>query len=346
MENKYNKRLSVIIPGYNTPKAWWRRCVQSVLIACGPNDEVICVDDGSKNPLSDFWQDVCNGDGRARLLVLKENSGQATARNAALDMAKGEFVTFVDSDDVIMRESYERCLDVQCEYSCDITVYGMRVEWTHDRLYKEDVLPLMDLGVLDGEALGKLVRTRLFDYTCNKVYRRSFLDRNKIRFEPDANPGEDTVFNLKCVLSGATWATVGYIGYVYYRYDGSSLSRYAPDIRRSLEHRTEMWRRCKDKCSGAWGVLGAYGEIGDKSVKVMCWKNLWRRGSPVPFSERWRYLKANPDVTSYPLAVEFAWSGLYGFLRKHFYFSFIRRRHIKRLFPNCHEVEKGSSYVQ
>lgn len=345
MENKYNKRLSVIIPGYNTPKAWWRRCVQSVLIACGPNDEVICVDDGSKNPLSDFWQDVCNGDGRTRLLVLKENSGQATARNAALDMAKGEFVTFVDSDDVIMRESYERCLDVQGEYSCDITVYGMRVEWTDDCLYKEDVLPSMNLGALDGATLGKLVNNRLFDYTCNKVYRRSFLERNRIRFEAAANPGEDTVFNLKCVLSDATWATVGYIGYVYFRYDGSSLSRYAPDISNSLNCRSEMWRRCKDKCLHAWDALGTYGEIDELSVKAICWRNLWRRGSPVSLRERWRYIIGNPTISKYPPIIEFVWAGLYGFLRKHFYFSFIRRRHIKRLFPNCREILKGKAYA-
>ena len=332
-------RLSVIIPGYNTPKAWWQRCVQSVLTACGPDDEVICVDDGSRIPLESFWHEIVNGDTRVRLLSSKKNMGQAAARNVALDMANGEFVTFVDSDDIILRESYGRCFDVQHEYSCDIVVYGMRVEWKGDRLYKEDVLPSMYLGVMDGEALGKLVKNRLFDYTCNKMYRRSFLDRNQIRFEMAANPGEDTVFNLKCILSDATWATVGYIGYIYYRYDGSSLSRYAPDIGRSLFCRSVMWRRCKEKCSGAKDILGGYGEIDDMSVKVLCWKNLWRRGSPVSLCERWKYLKANPEVTIWPRPIEFAMAGLYAFLRKNFYLSFIRRRHIKRLFPNCHEVK-------
>ena len=346
MDNKDTKRLSVIIPGYNTPKAWWWRCVQSVLAACGPNDEVICVDDGSKTPVEVFWQEVSCGDVRARLLPLKENVGQATARNAALDMAKGEFVTFVDSDDVVMHESYERCFDVQGKYSCDIMVYGMRVEWTDDRLYKEDVLQSMNLGVLDGATLGKLVKNRLFDYTCNKVYRRSFLDRNKIRFESAANPGEDTVFNLKCVIADATWATVGYIGYIYFRYDGSSLSRYAPDIGNSLCLRSAMWRKCKDRCLGAWNVLGPYGEMSNQTVKTICWRNMWRRGSPVPYRERWHYLKNNPTVSKYPAVFEFCWAGLYGFLRKHFYFSFIRRRHIKRLFQNCRQVEKGCPYAQ
>jgi len=41
-------RLSVIIPGYNNPDAYWKRCLDSVIAACGPDDEIICVDDGSK----------------------------------------------------------------------------------------------------------------------------------------------------------------------------------------------------------------------------------------------------------------------------------------------------------
>lgn len=337
MDGKKFIRLSVIIPGYNTPPAWWRRCVQSVLAACGSNDEVICVDDGSKTPVTDFWQEITDGDVRARLLPLKENVGQATARNAALDIARGEFVTFVDSDDEILPESYSRCFEVQNEFGSDISVYGVKVIWTADRLYKEDSLPTINLGRLDGKSLARLAKNCLFDYTCNKVYRRTFLDTNKIRFEATANPGEDTVFNLKCVLCDATWAVTDYLGYVYYRYDGSSLSRYAPNIKMSVTRRSEMWRLCKDKCEGARMLLGGRGETRDGDIGLVEWKNLWRAGSPFSLSDRWRYLIANRGVAKWPIPIEFILSGLYGFIRRHFYLSCIRRRHIKRMYPNCRE---------
>ena len=326
-------RLSVVIPGYNTPKAWWRRCVHSVLAACGPNDEVICVDDGSTTPVASFWQEVSDGDERARLLPLKENLGQAVARNSALDIARGEFITFVDSDDEILPESYSRCFEVQNEFDSDISVYGVKVIWTADRLYKEDSLPTRNLGRLDGKALARLVKNCLFDYTCNKVYRRAFLDANKIRFEAAANPGEDSVFNLKCVLCDATWAVTAYLGYVYYRYDGSSLSRYAPNIKMSVIRRSEMWRLCMDKCEGARMLLDGRGETRDCDIGLVEWKNLWNRGSPFSVLQKWQYLSANPLVARMPLLLEFFYMWLYSFLRRYFYFSCIRQRHIRKQFP-------------
>ncbi len=343
MNNKRTKRLSVIIPGYNTPKTWWRRCVRSVLATCGPDDEVICVDDGSKTPVADFWQEIVDGDERARLLPLKENVGQATARNTALDIAQGEFVTFVDSDDEILPETYSRCFEVQNEFDSDITVYGVKVIWTADRLYKEDSLPTMNLGRLDGKSLARLVKNCLFDYTCNKVYRRTFLDTNKIRFEATANPGEDTVFNLKCVLCDAAWAVADYLGYVYYRYDGSSLSRYAPNVKLSMTRRSEMWRLCKEKCRGAREILGDYSEMDDNSVNVAQWKNLWNRGSPASVSQRWQYLVAHPSVSRKPLLFEFIYRAFYSFARRHFYFSWIRKCHIRSMYPHV-KVLKQINY--
>lgn len=331
-------RLSVIIPGYNTPVAWWQRCVRSVLAALGPDDEVICVDDGSNTPVADSWQEISCGDVRARLLPLEKNLGQASARNAALDIAHGEFVTFVDSDDEVLSETYKRCFEVQEEFDCDIVVYGVKVIWVADKLYKEDCLPRMNLSELNGNSLAKLVRSCLFDYTCNKVYRRSFLDVNGVRFEQDANPGEDVVLNLKCVLSNATWGVSDYIGYVYYRYDGSSLSRYAPNIKMSLNRRSEMWRLCKEKCIGAREFLGGYGETSDNAVEIRQWQNLWRKGSPFSLPQRWRYIVAHPNVAKMSLPLEYIYTCFYSFLRGHFYFSWIRKPHIRLMYPQVKDL--------
>ncbi len=333
-------RLSVIIPGCNSPIAWWQRCMKSVLAALGPDDEVICVDDGSNTPVMDSWLEISYGDERARLLTLEKNVGQASARNAALDIAHGEFVTFVDSDDEVLPETYQRCFEVQEEFDCDIAVYGVKVIWVADRLYKEDSLPRMNLGILDGRSLSGLVKSCLFDYTCNKVYRRSFLDANEVRFEQKANPGEDVVFNLKCVLSNASWAVSDYIGYVYYRYDGSSLSRYAPNIKMSLDRRSEMWRMCKEKCIGAKEALGGYGETNASTVEVRQWQNLWRKGSPFSLTQRWRYLVAHPNVARMPLPLEYIYTWFYSFLRGHFYFSWIRKPHIKSMYPHVKDLSE------
>ncbi len=77
-------RLSVIVPGYNTPGNWWRRCIESVLRAIGSEDEIIVVDDGSdKKWLVDgsWWLD------KRVQVVCKENGGLSSARNVALEIA-------------------------------------------------------------------------------------------------------------------------------------------------------------------------------------------------------------------------------------------------------------------
>ena len=95
-------RISVIIPGYNTKKEWWQRCVASVQRAIGPDDEIIVVDDGSIVPVEANWFDS------AVTLIRQDNQGLGAARNAGMKAAKGRYITFVDSDDEVRSETYDR----------------------------------------------------------------------------------------------------------------------------------------------------------------------------------------------------------------------------------------------
>ncbi len=334
MDNKGAKRLSVIIPGYNTPKAWWRRCVQSVLAACGPDDEVICVDDGSETPVADFWQEICDGDKRARLLPLEKNVGLADARNIAMRQIDGRYMTFVDSDDEIMPDTYKTCFDFKEHYDCDIVLYGVKVIWLKDGLYKDDVLETDCFGVLRGVTLLKISKANLFDYACNKIYDANFIRRNGLTFDSGATPGEDTVFNLRCVIAKAKWGVVGYQGYIYYRYDGSLLSRYVPYMRQSLESRRKAWKDCMMTLPDSGNLIGEADNESDTYIQRAEWKNLWRRGTPFSLLQRWRYLVAHPKVARMPLLLEYIYTWLYSFARRHFYFSWLRKRHIRSMYPH------------
>lgn len=339
MDNKKTTRLSVIIPGYNTPKTWWRRCVRSVLAACGPDDEVICVDDGSKVPVAGFWEEIRGGDNRARLLSLAKNVGLADARNSAMRQSEGHYITFVDSDDEILPETYSKCFDFKEQFDCDIVVYGVRVIWVKDGLYKDDVLDTECFGSLSMASLSKLYEAKLFDYACNKIYSSAFISRNGLTFDSGATPGEDTVFNLRCVLSNARWGVINYQGYVYYRYDGSLLSRYVPYMRRSLMQRAEYWRKCKDRLSTNASSFSEKGPKNEGEIAQAEWQNLWRRESPLSLMQRWRYLVAHRSVAKMPLPLAFIHAWLYSFARRHFYFSWIRKQHIRSMYPHVKRLQ-------
>ena len=100
-----NKPLvSVVVPVYNV-EPYLHRCVDSILTQTYQNLEVILVDDGSPDNCSIICDEYAKLDPRIHV-IHKENGGVSSARNAALDAARGDYVTFVDSDDYLLSDIY------------------------------------------------------------------------------------------------------------------------------------------------------------------------------------------------------------------------------------------------
>lgn len=108
MENK-NPKISVIVPVYNVEK-YLRRCIDSILAQTFTDFELLLIDDGSKDSSGEICDEYARNDERVRVFH-KENGGVSSARNLGLDNAKGEWVSFVDADDII----YSNNLDILFE---------------------------------------------------------------------------------------------------------------------------------------------------------------------------------------------------------------------------------------
>ena len=93
------KKLSIIIPIYNTSK-YLKECLDSVVNQDYKNVEIICVDDGSTDDSANIVESYLKKDERFKL-IKTEHKGVAYARNLGLANAKGEYITFIDSDDFI-----------------------------------------------------------------------------------------------------------------------------------------------------------------------------------------------------------------------------------------------------
>ena len=91
--------ISIIVPVYNTEK-YLHRCIDSVLAQTYQDFELLLIDDGSKDSSGAICDEYAAQDTRVRVFH-KENGGVSSARNVGLDLAQGEWVTFVDSDDYI-----------------------------------------------------------------------------------------------------------------------------------------------------------------------------------------------------------------------------------------------------
>ena len=169
MKNKAKKDmlLTVIIPVYKTEQTL-DRCVESVLGQEVSDDmEVVLVDDGSPDGCPALCDEWAKRDKRIRV-VHQENKGLGAARNAGLDVARGEYVTFVDSDDMLAADTYPNLLKRLAEWpEADILEYEIR---------GANDLTLADAVYSDAREYWLQTRAWWHSYACNKIYRRKLFD--------------------------------------------------------------------------------------------------------------------------------------------------------------------------
>jgi len=110
--------LSIIVPVYKV-EPYLRKCIDSILAQTFTDFELILVDDGSPDNCPAICEEYAERDSRI-IVIHKENGGQASARNRGLDIAKGDYIGFVDSDDWIHPQMYEIMIDVLKEKCVDI----------------------------------------------------------------------------------------------------------------------------------------------------------------------------------------------------------------------------------
>ena len=214
-------KLSIIVPVYNVEKTL-KRCVDSILRQRLDNYELLLIDDGSPDNSGAMADEMADND---RIKVYhKANGGLSDARNAGLDIMRGEYVAFVDSDDYVGLDMYKTLYDRAEADKCDAVFCGFRTEvrenkWMYsdevdaDKLWKgKDVQQFM----LNMIASGAGVKAeRLYQMSVwHSIYKRSLIDENHLRFVSEREvASEDIPFQVD-FLSKAN--TVAYVSKTFY----------------------------------------------------------------------------------------------------------------------------------
>lgn len=167
--------ISVIVPVYNV-EAYLGRCMDSILAQTYQNLEVILVDDGTKDASDKICDDYAARDPRVKV-IHKENGGLSSARNAGIDIARGDYLGFVDSDDWIEPEMYETMLSLAQKYEVKLVCAG-RYDFSSRRNEKTvGLCPKKEEVITGMELLGRTFTWDGCDSAAwDKLYHRSLFE--------------------------------------------------------------------------------------------------------------------------------------------------------------------------
>lgn len=215
-----NSLVSIVVPTYNCEK-YIENCIESIVIQSYKNIEVIIIDDGSIDNTYEIIKKYITKDKRIKYFT-QENSGPSVARNKGIEKSNGEYLIFVDSDDIIEKIYVEKLLnriksnsfDIACCGYIDKSKYGvvkLNDFWINkDILNKQEFLECVCNGV--GGVLW------------SKIFRKDIIIENNIRMNPKIFMSEDLIFILEyCKYINKVGVINEYL-YHYNRLNDSSIS--------------------------------------------------------------------------------------------------------------------------
>lgn len=213
-------KVSIIVPVYNVEK-YLKRCLDSITNQTLKELEIICINDGSTDNSLKILKQYAHKDKRISI-INKQNEGLSVARNTGMEAASGEYIGFVDSDDWVDLNYFEKLYTAAEKYNCDMAASGIiRLhKWNkkfHLKFEEEKVADNTDekFEICDVPELS---------YVWNKIYKReSFMSKN-LRFE-EGIFFEDVIMTPKILYSLGKLVTVPDTYYYYWRNPNSTVTK-------------------------------------------------------------------------------------------------------------------------
>ena len=230
--------VTVIVPAHNAGK-YLRRCLDSILSQTLQDLELVAVNDASTDDTADILSSYSASDPRVHVSTLGMNSGASAARNLGLQVARGEFIAFVDADDYIDPRMCEEMHRVALDLDCDIVSCGLRLIDANGDGMGAVPFPLpprvrQSRGDM-AEILHSGFGSRMVWYTCRNLYRRQLLTEHVIRFNEGLRKGEDSLFNLQALFFANGVTSIEACFYHYRKHNASVTAHSLPDGAENLE---------------------------------------------------------------------------------------------------------------
>lgn len=224
-----NPIVSIIVPIHNFGDYFYK-CLDFLISQTLRNIEIIIIDDCSEDDILSYISKYLE-DSRIQYIKLEQKSGPGGARNKGIDLARGKYIAFCDSDDWFDLDYCKQTSSLLDSTNADIAMCGQIREYdvpTATPLYKCRYDTFYELS---GDMAFQLMtynykaEIKIIPPCNNKVYRRSFLERNRFRFQEKVY-FQDTIFSVETILNCQKIVCVPYVLYHHYRRTGSIIQSF------------------------------------------------------------------------------------------------------------------------
>lgn len=228
-------KVSIVVPVYNVEE-YLRACLESLIGQTLKDIEIICVNDGSTDDSLNILKEYVDKDSRI-VIINQQNQGISVARNNALKIAKGEYIGFVDSDDWVDLNFFEKLYNEAVKNDCDIAAGG--IAWNKN----DGELDFVDISFKNSKIYTKtpdkykITKVAKTAHVWNKIYKKELLDKLKLDFEPDRYY-EDMMFSHRVLHESGRLVTAPGVFYHYRLNPLSAVNTDSPQKR--LDFKSEV----------------------------------------------------------------------------------------------------------
>lgn len=218
-----NVEYSVIVPVYNVEKVL-SRCIESILSQTFSNFELILIDDGSTDKSGEICDEYKKKDERVKV-IHQNNQGVSKARNVGLDISKGKYIVFIDSDDCVEINHLEQFGKV----NSDLIITGFWLCKQDYSIINEFSVENKEYANVDENVIIQILKSWYSHPVCAKRFKRKIIDENGMRFIEECSYGEDAIFFAMYLEKVKDIIMQTEISYRYFTYDNFTLSKINKD---------------------------------------------------------------------------------------------------------------------
>lgn len=305
-----DKKISVVVPMYNSAKTI-ERCIYSLLNQTYRNIEIIVVDDGSKDTSLEICKVLQKIDTRI-VLISGKNAGVSVARNKGIEIATGDYIAFVDSDDYVKPKMYEKLITIAEEQNVALVFcnYIEATETGKKRIVDQfsqitNANNSVENIVIIEHMLQAFNANNIFGSCWRTLINIDLLKENSIKFTPGISMTEDLKFMLECLGATSNSGICKDALYYFLTSDNSTTSKYMKNQDRDMET-VNLWIKEFVKGPQSSKDLQVYSQINMANALVVNAANVCANFSPFSMRERVLYVKKKREQLDYKLALKIA----------------------------------------